>query len=92
MRLQNDVEIEIHKTWYNKTMVQPDGITHIVDTSTRYTAYQFGLAKNYYDIDSKEEVIDEIIEDLQTTIEELKLLKQKSKEERTSNEDIIDRT
>lgn len=78
MILPNDVEIVIHKTSYNKTIVQPDGITQIVDTSKRYTAYQFGMAKNYYDCGTKEEVIDSIIQDLYSTIEELTKTKSKS--------------
>lgn len=77
MELQNGVEIEIHKTWYNKTVIQPDGITHLVDTSKQYTAYQFGLAKNYFDAESKAEVIDQIVADLQTTIQELEMMKQR---------------
>lgn len=86
MILNNDVEIEIHKVLYNKTIRQPDGITQIVDTSRQYTAYQFGMAKNYFDIDTKEEVIDEIITDLQSTIEELTRMKEKAKIKKAEGE------
>lgn len=77
MVLKNDVEIEIHKTWYNKTVLQPDGITQIVDTSKQYTVYQFGMGKNYFDCNTKEEVIDEIIQDLHSTIAELTKMREK---------------
>lgn len=75
MKLSNGMEMEIYKTWYNKTKVQEDGITQIVDP-TPYTAYQFGMAKNYFNED-KIVVVDEIIKDLQSTIMELEKLKQK---------------
>lgn len=78
MKLENGMKIEIHKTWYNKTRVQEDGITHIVEPQ-RYTAYQFGMAKNYFDIETKEEVVEQIIEDLQKTIQHLKKMKQQNR-------------
>lgn len=68
-----DMELEIHKTWYNKTKVQEDGITHIVDP-TPYTAYQFCLAKNYFDIENRRDVIKAIMQDLQQTIKDLQQL------------------
>lgn len=79
MRLSNDVEFEIHKTWYQKTKVQEDGITHIVDTEHTYPAYQFGMAKNYLDIGDRSEVVRMIINDLQTTIQELTKVLEKRK-------------
>lgn len=91
MVLQNGVEIEIHKTWYNKTVIQPDGITHIVDTSKQYTAFQFGLAKNYFDAETKDEVVDEIIKDLQSTIRELEMMKQKHQRQEGAREDLQER-
>lgn len=91
MVLQNGVEIEIHKTWYNKTVIQPDGITHIVDTSKQYTAFQFGLAKNYFDAETNDEVVDEIIKDLQSTIRELEMMKQKHQRQEGAREDLQER-
>lgn len=67
--------IDIHKSFYNKTIVQEDGVTNIVDTTKNYPLYLLQLSKYYMDVDSKEEVIDNIIQDLQTTIKELKQLK-----------------
>ena len=57
MKLNNGAELEIHKTWYNKTRVQKDGVTHIVDP-TPHTVYQFGMAKNYFDIEERVDVVD----------------------------------
>ena len=76
MKLNNEVEMEIHKTWYNKTKVQPDGITHIVDPE-QHTVYQFGMAKNYFDIEERVDVVDAIIADLKTTIQQLEQMRQK---------------
>lgn len=81
MKLKNDMQIEIQKTWYNKTRVQEDGITHIVDP-TQYPAYQFGMAKNYFDIEDKSEVVSRIIEDLESTIQQLRLMQQEKTVER----------
>lgn len=78
MKLDNDMEIEIYRNWYNKSTVQPDGVTQIVDTSKKYTVFQVGMAKNYFGCSSEEEVIDAVIEDLKSTIEELTKMREKS--------------
>ena len=67
----NDMQIEIKKSWYNKSQLQEDGITHIIDTEHQYPVYQFGLAKNYFDIEEKSDVIRTIIKDLEGIIQTL---------------------
>lgn len=67
----NDMQIEIKKSWYNKSQLQEDGITHIIDTEHQYPVYQFGLAKNYFDIEEKSDVIRTIIKDLEGMIQTL---------------------
>ena len=67
----NGVQIEIKKSWYNKSQLQEDGITHIIDTEHQYPIYQFGLAKNYFDIEEKSDVIKMIIKDLEGMIQTL---------------------
>lgn len=76
----NNLEMEIKKSFYNKTKVLEDGITHKVDTSIDYPVYQFGLAKNYFKED-KIEVIEDIQNDLQTVINELEKLKENYKKD-----------
>lgn len=78
MLLQNDMNLTIHKTWYNKTAVQPDEITHIVQPE-RYSMYILELQK-IYKVDSKSEVIDQIIQDLESTIKQLQEMKQREEE------------
>lgn len=82
MVLNNDMNLEIHKTWYNKTKVLDDGITHEVDP-TQYTAYQFGMAKNYF-LEDKTEVTKQIISDLRNTALELEKLLEKEQEKEES--------
>ena len=81
----NDVEIEIRKSYYNKSHVQEDGVTHIIDTEHSYPVYQFGLAKNYFDIEEREDVVRSIITDLKSVVFELEQMleneKDKSKDE-----------
>ena len=67
----NDMQIEIKKSWYNKSQLQEDGITHIIDTEHQYPVYQFGLAKNYFDIEEKSDVIRTIIKDLEGMVQTL---------------------
>lgn len=67
----NETSIEIRKTYYNKTVVQEDGISHIVDTEHRYPVFQFGLAKNYFDIEDKNELLKLISKDLKDIASEL---------------------
>lgn len=76
----NGIEIGIHKSWYNKSIVQEDGVTHIIDTEHQYPVYQLGLSKNYFDIDDKNEVVDSIISDLKQVVEKLEQLKESEKE------------
>lgn len=70
----NDIEIEIRKSFYNKSHVQEDGITHIIDTEHNYPVYQFGMAKNYFDIEDKQDVVRNIVSDLKSVVSELERL------------------
>lgn len=67
----NGMTIEIRKTYYNKSKVQEDGITHIIDTEHRYPVFQFGIAKNYFDIDDKNELLSILSKDLKDIASEL---------------------
>ena len=72
----NGVEIEIKKNWYNKTKVQDDGITHVVDP-TQYTVYQFGMTKNYF-MENRIDVLNGLISDLEQVTQHL--IKMRDKE------------
>ena len=67
----NGMELEIAKTHYNKSKVQEDGITHIIDTEHNYPVYQFGMAKNYFDIDDKNDLLELLVDDLRNIANEL---------------------
>ena len=84
----NGVQIEIKKSWYNKSQLQEDGITHIIDTEHQYPVYQFGLAKNYFDIEEKSDVIRTIIKDLEGIIQTLgELLEKEEVKEKDSEQE-----
>ena len=84
----NDMQIEIKKSWYNKSQLQEDGITHIIDTEHQYPVYQFGLAKNYFDIEEKSDVIKTIIKDLEGMIQTLgELLEKEDVKEKDSEQE-----
>ena len=84
----NDMQIEIKKSWYNKSQLQEDGITHIIDTEHQYPVYQFGLAKNYFDIEEKSDVIKTIIKDLEGIIQTLgELLEKEDVKEKDSEQE-----
>lgn len=84
----NGVQIEIKKSWYNKSQLQEDGITHIIDTEHQYPVYQFGLAKNYFDIEEKSDVIRTIIKDLEGMIQTLgELLEKEDVKEKDSEQE-----
>lgn len=84
----NGVQIEIKKSWYNKSQLQEDGITHIIDTEHQYPVYQFGLAKNYFDIEEKSDVIRTIIKDLEGMIQTLgELLEKEAVKEKDSEQE-----
>lgn len=79
----NGMTIEIQKTYYNKSKVQEDGITHIIDTEHNYPVYQFGMAKNYFDIDDKNDLLELLVDDLRNIANELEkqIDKEKDSEE-----------
>lgn len=76
----NGMIIEIQKTYYNKSKVQDDGITHIIDTEHRYPVFQFGMAKNYFDIDDKNELLKSLVTDLKDIASELEKQIEEEKE------------
>ena len=67
----NDAYLQIVKSYYNKSKVQEDGITHIIDTEHQYPLYQFGLAKNYFDIEDKNDLLRSLVDDLRDIASEL---------------------
>lgn len=79
----NGMTIEIRKTYYNKSKVQEDGVTHIIDTEHNYPVYQFGIAKNYFDIDDKNDLLELLVNDLRNIANELEkqIDKEKDSEE-----------
>ena len=70
-KLKKEKLVQLKKSWYNKSQLQEDGITHIIDTEHQYPVYQFGLAKNYFDIEEKSDVIKTIIKDLEGMVQTL---------------------
>lgn len=79
--------IQIQKSWYNKSHIQEDGTTHIIDTEHQYPVYQFGMAKNYFDIEDRTVVVDSIISDLKGVITRLEQMKQQEKDSGQSERD-----
>lgn len=79
----NGMTIEIQKTYYNKSKVQKDGVTHIIDTEHRYPVFQFGMSKNYFDIDDKNDLLELLVDDLRNIANELEkqIDKEKDSEE-----------
>lgn len=76
----NDAHLQIVKSYYNKSKIQEDGITHIIDTEHQYPLYQFGLAKNYFDVEDKDELIRNLVDDLRNIASELEAQMDKEKE------------
>lgn len=76
----NDTHLQIVKSYYNKSKVQEDGITHIIDTEHQYPLYQFGLAKNYFDIEDKNDLLRSLVDDLRDIASELEAQIDKEKE------------
>ena len=80
MKKQKDnLYIQIHESWYNKTKVSDDGITHITDTSKQYPLYQLEIQKCYF-VDTRDEAVKEIIQDLKGLVTDLEKLVNKERE------------
>ena len=76
----NDAHLQIVKSYYNKSKIQEDRITHIIDTEHQYPLYQFGLAKNYFDIEDKNDLLRSLVDDLRDIASELEAQIDKEKE------------
>lgn len=85
MDLGNGMDFIIKKVYYNRTKLQPDGITQVVDTDTQYPLYQLRISKNYFDTESESEIIDNVIRDLEGSVIALKKLREKEKIDRRKN-------
>lgn len=78
----NDVNFGFQSFNYNKSEVQADGVTHIINTDKEYTGYQLEVSKCYMD-GTKQEVVKQAIDDLKGIITYLEqvLEQDKSKQE-----------
>lgn len=74
MKSKSGLYVNIKESWYNKSKVQEDGITHIIDTSKSYPMYQLEIFQNYY-VDTREQAVDHVIDDLRSLIQELEKLR-----------------
>lgn len=72
----NGINFSISESHYNKSKVQEDGITHKIDTDKKYQMYMLELHKVYFD-GSKEDVINQIINDLEAVVNKLKQIRDK---------------
>ncbi len=78
----NGLQIGINKSWYNKTKLQDDGVTQIIDTTKQYPMYQVQISKNYFDMEDNDIVVKKIISDLKDLIVKLEQLQKESEKER----------
>ena len=74
----NNMNVNVTQSFYNKTEVKEDGVTHIVDTEHSYTLYQLDINKVYFN-GNRQEVAEQIIEDLQAVIDKIKEMKEHDK-------------
>ena len=80
----NNMKVGIQKSWYNKTIVQEDGVTQLVDTSKQYPLYQLQITKSYFDTDINK-LLPEIISDLQDVIGKLQEIQRQEEIEKEEN-------
>lgn len=80
----NNMKVGIQKSWYNKTVIQEDGVTQVVDTSKTYPLYQVQIMKNYFDVDM-DNLLPEIISDLQQIIAKLQEIQKQENKEKDEN-------
>ena len=85
------MELLIEKSWYNKSKILDDGITHIIDTEKKYPYYQVGMGKNYMDIDSKEELLKSVIADLKIVSKELEKHLEKEMSEKEESNSVLEK-
>ena len=71
----NDMNLSIKQSYYNKSTIEEDGITHNIDTNKKYPLYIFELSKIYLD-GTRKETVNKIINDLEQVVSKLKQIKE----------------
>lgn len=79
MDLGNGLDLSIKRSYYNKTIVGEDGVTHTVDTEHQYPLYQLQIFKNYFGTNDKQ-VVRQVINDLKGLVKKLEKLEEKDLE------------
>ena len=79
----NGINISIIESHYNKSKAQKDGVTHKIDVDKKYQMYMLELHKVYFE-STKEEILNQIINDLEAVVNKLKQIRENGKDEEIS--------
>ena len=71
MKISNGINISIQESHYNKSKVQKDGVTHKINVNETYPLYMLEIHKVYFNCNNKAEVIEQIITDLEETVNKM---------------------
>jgi len=80
MKFNNGLEMNIQKSYYNKAIKGKNNV-YEVDTKHEYPLYELNIYKNYRDKNTKEECLDQIILDLESTLHQLEEMKYRGERE-----------
>lgn len=81
----NGIDIVIEESKCQRTIVQEDGVTHIVDTENTYPYYRLNIGKGYFDVERKD-IVAEVIKDLKGLLNELEKMENKTHQEEAERE------
>jgi prefoldin subunit 5 len=80
VKLKNNIIIDLGKGYYNKAELSSKDNVYKANTKIDYPMYVLKIQKDYFDVESKKEVVEEVIKDLEETLQELKNLRDNEKE------------
>ena len=79
----NGINISISGSHYNKSKIQKDEVTHKIEADKKYQMYMLELHKAYFN-GTKEDVLNQIINDLEAVVAKLKKIRENDKDEEIS--------
>lgn len=81
-----DIDVVLRKSYTNRAVRQEGTNTYPIDTTKQYPMYQLEIYKNYFNIDSQDEVVGLLIKDLRDLANYLEQMRNKEKQRKEERE------
>lgn len=81
-----DIDVVLRKGYTNRAVAKEGSNRYETDTIKQYPMYQLEIYKNYFNIDSQDEVVGQLIKDLRDLADYLEQMRNKEKQRKEERE------